>query len=87
MAPNGPEDGGLQVLIGSRPLYAELFEVFKKDRPEGGWSDRDVYVFKEDHLAWFEEKGCTWHKICANPGDLLLWDSVSGFELRVEGRS
>lgn len=61
---------------GSRPLFKELFETFAKDAPEGGWHSRDVYVFTEEHLAWFESKGCTWHKVCAEPGDLILWDSV-----------
>jgi ectoine hydroxylase-related dioxygenase (phytanoyl-CoA dioxygenase family) len=26
-------------------------------------------------MKWLEKEGCTWTKVCAEPGDLLLWDS------------
>lgn len=27
-------------------------------------------------IKWLiEEKGCTWEKVCAGEGDLILWDS------------
>lgn len=29
-------------------------------------------------LDWMiKEKGCYWQKVVADPGDLILWDSVS----------
>ncbi|KAJ7593464.1 hypothetical protein C8J56DRAFT_931149 [Mycena floridula] len=75
LLPNGPDDGGLMIMRGTRPLFAELFETFKKDMPEGGWKYRDTYHFNQEHMKWFESKGCTWHKVTANPGDVILWDS------------
>lgn len=26
-------------------------------------------------MKWLEENGYTWEKLCAEPGDLLVWDS------------
>jgi hypothetical protein len=26
-------------------------------------------------MAWLEEKGYKWEKVCAEPGDLIVWDS------------
>lgn len=26
-------------------------------------------------MKWLEDRGCTWEKVCAEPGDLILWDS------------
>jgi hypothetical protein len=26
-------------------------------------------------VSWFEERGCQWTKVCAEPGDLIVWDS------------
>jgi len=77
LAENGPEDGGLMVLKGSRHHYRELFEeVFKKDEPENGWTKVDIHRFSDDQIKWLESRpGAEWHKVCAKPGDLLLWDS------------
>jgi hypothetical protein len=68
LAPNGPDDGGLMVLKGSKALYAELFEAFEKDKPEGGWSEQDGFGFTDEMMQWFYDKGCKWEKICAGPG-------------------
>lgn len=38
---NGPEDGGLLVLKGSRDVYEEIFKVFEKDKPAEGWTTDD----------------------------------------------
>jgi hypothetical protein len=26
-------------------------------------------------MKWLEKRGFTWEKICAGPGDLIIWDS------------
>lgn len=26
-------------------------------------------------MEWLKEKGCEWVKLCAEPGDLIVWDS------------
>lgn len=33
------------------------------------------YGYKETGLKWLEEKGYKFEKICAEQGDLILWDS------------
>ncbi|KIY61171.1 hypothetical protein CYLTODRAFT_384793 [Cylindrobasidium torrendii FP15055 ss-10] len=75
--PNGPKDGGLMILKNSRNYYTEFFdEVFKKDMPEEGWTFNDTHRFTDEQLEWLESRpGAEWHKVCAGPGDLILWDS------------
>jgi hypothetical protein len=86
LAPNGPEDGGLMLLKGSMELYAELFAAFEDRKPERGWNTRDRHDHTDEQIQWLVDRGCTWEKICAEPGDLLLWDSVSAGESQAEGR-
>jgi len=77
LAENGPNDGGLMVLEGSLPLYNEYFETHEKEfMPKEGWTWRDSYHFAaEGQLQWFYDRGCTWKKVEAGPGDVILWDS------------
>lgn len=72
---NGPKDGGLMVLQNSFPLYNEFFETHEHQAPPGGWLWRDSYHFTSEQIDWFLAKGCTWKKIEAEAGDVILWDS------------
>ncbi|CAD6563606.1 MAG: hypothetical protein TREMPRED_000009 [Tremellales sp. Tagirdzhanova-0007] len=72
---NGPNDGGLMVLEGSFGLYNAFFESHEDDAPPGGWDEKDSYRFDEKQLRWFYDRGCTWRKIEAEAGDVILWDS------------
>jgi len=72
---SGPNDGGLMVLNGSFELYNEFFEAHEHEQPADGWSFRDSHRHSESQLQWFYDRGCTWHKIEAGPGDAILWDS------------
>jgi hypothetical protein len=36
---------------------------------------RDGYDFTEEQVKWFTDRGIKTHKVCAEPGDLLTWDS------------
>ncbi|KUL89261.1 hypothetical protein ZTR_03711 [Talaromyces verruculosus] len=75
LLPNGPEDGGLTVFEGSSALYTELWKQFDHKKGEKGWNPQ-AFQFIDDEMAqWLESKGCKWIKVCAEPGDLLLWDS------------
>lgn len=67
---------GLMVFHGSRELFEECFYKFSHQSPSEGWSDEDWYRHTPEMLEWMKEKGCHWEKICAHPGDLILWDSV-----------
>lgn len=74
LAPNGPEDGGLVVLKGSSALNEQFFQ---QHGVEGGgsWGPADWFGFSDENLAWFMSRGCQVLKVCAEPGDLVLWDS------------
>jgi hypothetical protein len=87
LAPNGPDDGGLMLLKGSMELYAELFAAFEDRKPERGWNTRDRHDHTDEQIQWLVDRGCTWEKVCAEPGDLLLWDSVSASERETQGRA
>jgi hypothetical protein len=63
------------VLQGSFPLYNEFFEAHEHEAPEGGWSWNDSYHHTPSQLQWFYDRGCTWKKIEAHAGDVILWDS------------
>ncbi|OCF32459.1 hypothetical protein I316_05885 [Kwoniella heveanensis BCC8398] len=73
---NGPDDGGLMVMTGSSQLVEEYFDTFgrtyEKERTFGAF---DYWMFSDEELKWFENKGCKWVKVTAGPGDLILWDS------------
>ncbi|OJJ08889.1 hypothetical protein ASPVEDRAFT_48021 [Aspergillus versicolor CBS 583.65] len=74
LLPNGPEDGGLMILEGSSSFYSELWQRF--DHKQGdGWNKSAFQFVDEEMCQWLESKGCKWTKVCAQPGDLLLWDS------------
>jgi hypothetical protein len=63
------------VLQNSYPLYSQFFEEHEDEAPPGGWDWKDSYHFKPHQMQWFYDHGCTWLKIEANAGDVILWDS------------
>ncbi|OJJ65149.1 hypothetical protein ASPSYDRAFT_75559 [Aspergillus sydowii CBS 593.65] len=74
----GPDDGGLLLMEGSSRLFDKFFGLNPPDRTQGiGAKHYDFYPFKEPHVKWYEEQGCKLIKVCAEPGDLILWDSRS----------
>lgn len=76
LAPNGPDDGGLMVLERSNLYYKELWEKFDHKKGPDGWHTWDQQNVDEEMCDWLvNEKGCKYVKVCAEPGDLLLWDS------------
>ncbi|CDK28772.1 unnamed protein product [Kuraishia capsulata CBS 1993] len=68
----GPEDGSLIVVKGSHKFVEEFYE---KDIGEEYWEQVDFFVFSQDQLQSFLDKGCEVVKLDVNPGDLILWDS------------
>ncbi|XRM43903.1 hypothetical protein ABZX51_007057 [Aspergillus tubingensis] len=75
LLPNGPEDGGLMVFEGSSACYTELWQHFDHKKGEKGWSTWAYQSVDEEMCQWLEARGGKWTKVCAEPGDLLLWDS------------
>lgn len=73
---SGPQDGGLIVMKGSAPLFEEFFQQLPKEkRFSSPHVHSDFYLFNEEQVKWFEDRGCTQYKVEAKPGDLILWDS------------
>ncbi|KAE8445967.1 hypothetical protein EG329_012606 [Mollisiaceae sp. DMI_Dod_QoI] len=72
LSPSGPEDGGLVVYPGSHKFNDEFFDT---QTAKSSWKTKDLYMFDEKQLAWFERKGINPNKVCADVGDLILWDS------------
>ncbi|KAG8161268.1 hypothetical protein KVR01_009532 [Diaporthe batatas] len=70
---NGPNDGGLIVLKGSSKLNEDFFRTHNKQRET--WGPADWFGFTPEEVEWFNERGCAAVKVCAEPGDLILWDS------------
>ncbi|KAL4797899.1 hypothetical protein BDV19DRAFT_397499 [Aspergillus venezuelensis] len=74
-APNGPDDGGLLVLKGSTKLMPEFFETHPEVIGRKTWGPADWFGFDDEEVKWFIDRGCEIHKVCADPGDVILWDS------------
>ncbi|KAL4807496.1 hypothetical protein BDV18DRAFT_102698 [Aspergillus unguis] len=74
--PNGPKDGGLIVCKGAHLLSEEFHDAMRAQNEERipAWNP-EWYGFTENGMKWLADHGCEWIKICAEPGDLLLWDS------------
>lgn len=75
-APNGPDDGGLVVLKGSHALNEAYFKTHSKEKnPKCGTVPDDWHGFDPEEVEWFKERGAEQVKVCADAGDLIVWDS------------
>ncbi|KAH7074452.1 hypothetical protein BKA63DRAFT_595940 [Paraphoma chrysanthemicola] len=74
LLPNGPDDGGLIVCPGGHLLSDEFHHDMADEERIPAWTP-EWYGFTENGMKWLEEKGTEWVKVCADPGDLLVWDS------------
>jgi len=72
LSPSGPEDGGLMAYPGSHRLVDEFFDTMTE---KSEWDMMDLFSFDEKQLQWFWERGVVPEKVCAEVGDLILWDS------------
>jgi ectoine hydroxylase-related dioxygenase (phytanoyl-CoA dioxygenase family) len=72
ISPSGPEDGGLTVIPESHKHTEEFFDT-ATDKTK--WTNMDLYLLNAEELAWFANKGLKPYKVCAKPGDLIIWDS------------
>lgn len=75
LAPNGLQDGGLLVMKGSHKLNDQFFKSHPEVVGRSTWGSLDWFGFSDEEVAWFEKRGCELIKVCAEPGDLILWDS------------
>lgn len=62
---------------GSAKLFKPFFKLNPPDRTKGILAalHYDFYPFEDRDVKWYEEQGCELVKVCADPGDLILWDS------------
>ncbi len=72
LSPAGPEDGGLLVYPGSHKLMDEFLDT---QTDKDTWKRIDFFKFDEAQLSWFRSRGVKPQKVCAEVGDLILWDS------------
>ncbi|XP_014552322.1 hypothetical protein COCVIDRAFT_41501 [Bipolaris victoriae FI3] len=76
LLPNGPDDGGLIVCPGGHLLSDEFHKDMADEPRIPAWTP-EWYGFTENSLKWLEKKGLKRVKVCAEPGDFLLWDSCT----------
>lgn len=74
--PNGPNDGGLILMKGSAKLFDEFFAQKREqdeheDKPPPEAAMRDLFIFKEEDVKWFQSRGCTLEKMNLEPGDFV----------------
>lgn len=74
--PNGPEDGGLWLMKGSAKLFDEFFREERvgaqsPDAPPPELKMIDHFRFTDEHVKWFQERGCVIEKMNLDPGDLV----------------
>ncbi|CBF78811.1 uncharacterized protein ANIA_07227 [Aspergillus nidulans FGSC A4] len=76
LLPNGPNDGGLIVCRGAHLLSDEFHSdpVIRAEERIPAWTP-EWYGFTETGMKWLADHNCEWVKVCAEPGDILLWDS------------
>jgi ectoine hydroxylase-related dioxygenase (phytanoyl-CoA dioxygenase family) len=72
LSTSGPEDGGLVVYPRSH-LLNDIF--FDTQTDSSTWKVMDRYLFNPSELSWFADRGIKTLKVCAEVGDLILWDS------------
>ncbi|KAM0414586.1 hypothetical protein ACHAPT_013568 [Fusarium lateritium] len=75
LSPFGPEDGGLTVFPGFQKYNDEFFDAKSPEDKDKWFPLTDQYLFKQHELDWFAARGLKAHKVCADVGDLILWDS------------
>ncbi|KAI9925828.1 hypothetical protein MW887_005634 [Aspergillus wentii] len=74
LLPNGPDDGGLIVCRGGHLLSEDFHRDMADEERIPAWTP-EWYGFTERGMKWLADHGGVWEKVCAEPGDLLLWDS------------
>lgn len=62
---------------GSAPLFRRFFDENPVSGPTPWLSAKhqDFHPFTNNNLAWYKAQGCELVKMCAEPGDVILWDS------------
>lgn len=70
----GPDDGGLIVCKNAHMMSEQFHEDMKDEERIPAWTP-EWYGFTDAGMQWLKDHGCEWHKVCAEAGDLIVWDS------------
>lgn len=71
LLPNGPNDGGLIVCKGGHLMSEKFHEDMKDEERIPAWTP-EWYGFTEAGMKWLADAGLEWHKVCVDPGDLIV---------------
>ncbi|KAF6800902.1 phytanoyl- dioxygenase [Colletotrichum sojae] len=83
--PCGPNNGGLIVCKGSHNLSAQFHKDLKDEPRIPAWT-KEWYGFTDRGMQWLADHGGEWIKVCADPGDLIVWDSrTAHYNVPVKG--
>ncbi|PYH67673.1 phytanoyl-CoA dioxygenase [Aspergillus vadensis CBS 113365] len=74
LLPNGPNDGGLIVCKGGHALSAQFHTEMAHEERIPAWTT-EWFGFTDAGMKWLADHGLKWEKVCAEPGDLIVWDS------------
>lgn len=72
LSSSGQDDGGLTVFPGSHKVTESFF---RDHSDKSQWTRKDFYRYTAEEMSWFTEQGFKEHKVLAEPGDLIIWDS------------
>ncbi|KAL4876329.1 hypothetical protein BJY04DRAFT_231671 [Aspergillus karnatakaensis] len=72
--PAGPTDGGLIVCPGGHILSEQFHREMANEPRIPAWTP-EWFGFTDHGMKWLSDHGLKWHKVCAEPGDLIVWDS------------
>ncbi|KAJ5621689.1 hypothetical protein N7528_006472 [Penicillium herquei] len=76
LLPNGPNDGGLIACKGAHLVSEEYHDAMRAQGEDRipAWTN-EWYGLKDEGMKWLADRGYEWVKVCAEPGDLIVWDS------------
>lgn len=84
--PCGPTDGGLIVCPGGHTISEQFHREMANEPRIPAWTP-EWFGFTEKGMKWLADHGMEWKKVCADPGDLIVWDSrVPHYNLPPEGK-
>ncbi|OJJ07528.1 hypothetical protein ASPVEDRAFT_88776 [Aspergillus versicolor CBS 583.65] len=85
--PCGPNDGGLIVCPGGHKVSEQFHREMASEPRIPAWTP-EWFGFTENGMKWLADHGLEWVKVCAEPGDLIVWDSrVPHYNLPPKGEN
>jgi len=57
------------------PPLSMIDRIWSTDNTNESCRTKQWYGFTKAGLKWLDDRGYKWEKVCAEPGDLIVWDS------------